>query len=76
MLNFFRSFHHNKTGFTLVELLVVIAILGILAAVVVPNVGRLTGEGRTEAMDAELHSVNSAMQTGMIENNLTQVTAY
>ena len=75
MLNFFRSFHHNKTGFTLVEL-VVIAILGILAAVVVPNVGRLTGEVRTEAMDAELHSVNSAMQTGMIENNLTQVTAY
>ena len=39
----------GEKGFTLIELLIVVAILGVLAAVVIPNVGRFIGRGESEA---------------------------
>ena len=60
----------------MVELVVVIAIIGVLAAVVVPNVLKLIDEGKTEAMQEELHRVQTAMYLGMIENEINVVTDY
>ena len=69
-----KMFKRNQKGFTLIELLVVISILGILAAVVVPNVGRFLGRGESEAAKTELHNVQTAVMAAMVDNGLSTIT--
>jgi type IV pilus assembly protein PilA len=57
----FKCMHRGEKGFTLIELLVVIAILGIIAAVVVLNIGGFFGRGKAEAANTEAHQVQTAM---------------
>ncbi len=61
----------GEKGFTLIELLIVVAILGVLAAVVIPNVGRFIGRGETEAGETELSNVQSAVVAMMVDNALS-----
>lgn len=72
---FLKRMHRESRGFTLVELLIVIAILGVLAAVVLPNVTGLVGEGQTEGAKAELVTLQTAMDTMMAKNSLSSVAA-
>jgi type IV pilus assembly protein PilA len=55
-------------------LLIVVAILGVLAAVVLPNVTGLSGEGQVEAAKAELVTVQTAVDTMMAKNRITSLT--
>jgi len=48
-----RCFKRGEKGFTLIELLIVIAILGVLAAVVIPNVVGLMGRGGLQAYETD-----------------------
>ena len=56
-----------QKGFTLIELLVVIIILGVLAAVVTLAVTRFIGKGTLEAANAELVTVQAAVESAMAE---------
>jgi type IV pilus assembly protein PilA len=52
--------HRNQRGFTLIELLIVIAILGIIAAIVVPNVAGFMTSGNLNAANTEVQNVKTA----------------
>ncbi len=69
-----RMPRRGEKGFTLIELLIVVAILGVLAAVVIPNVGRFIGRGEDEAKDTELSNIQAAVTSMMVDNSLSTLT--
>jgi len=66
-----RSFRYGEKGFTLIELLIVVAILGILAAIVLPNVGGFLRSGNLAAANTEAAAVKTAAAAFYTANNGT-----
>ena len=66
-----RISKRGQKGFTLIELLIVVAILGVLAAVIIPNVGRFIGSGEEESAETELANVQTAVVSMMVDNGLS-----
>ncbi len=64
-----------QKGFTLIEMLVVVGIIVALAAIVVPLVISFAGSGEEAAQVGEVETVQTAIQSLMVDNDLSAVTA-
>ena len=63
----------GQKGFTLIEMIVVVGIIAVLAAVIVPNIGKFIGSGEQGAKDAEFESVQTAMNAMMADSSVVLV---
>ena len=69
-----KYINHRENGFTLIELLIVIAVLGILAAVIIPNVSGFILSGKVAAANSEVLSIRTAIRAYQAENSVTYPT--
>ena len=59
----------QQHGFTLIEIMVVVVILGVLAALVAPNILGRTGDARITAAKADINSIGNALALYKLDNH-------
>lgn len=57
-----RARRHRRSGYTLTEMLVVIAIIGLIAAVLTPNLLGQLGRARTKAARLQLETISAGLE--------------
>lgn len=68
MNNFKRIKIHRMQGFTLIEIIVVVVIIGLLAAVIAPNIFGQVEEARIKKSLSDLRALESALNLYRLDN--------
>ncbi|MDH3608952.1 MAG: type II secretion system major pseudopilin GspG [Gammaproteobacteria bacterium] len=68
MNNFKRTKIHRMQGFTLIEIIVVVVIIGLLAAVIAPNIFGQVEEARIKKSLSDLRALESALNLYRLDN--------
>ena len=63
-----RARRRLAAGFTLIELMVVLVIIGVLAALIVPNVLDRTGDARVVAAKTDINNLMGALKLYKLDN--------
>jgi general secretion pathway protein G len=68
------AIHSAQKGFTLIEIMVVVVIIGVLVALIAPNMMGQTDKARVTAAAADIHSISSALQMYKLDNYVYPTT--
>jgi len=66
-----KNLIEQEAGFTLLELIVVVAVIGILAAIIVPQVSNIQGDAQLSSVKSSLASVQTALEQYKLEGDGT-----
>ena len=64
-----KRYADRSRGFTLIEIMVVMVILGLLVALVAPNIMGRGDEARVTAAEAQLRNISSALDLYRLDNS-------
>ncbi|MDA8084876.1 MAG: type II secretion system major pseudopilin GspG [Nitrospiraceae bacterium] len=70
-----KSLRRDRRGFTLIELLVVMVILGLLAAIVGPNLFRNVGKGKQSAAKTQIAMIGQALDSFKLDTGRYPTTS-
>ncbi|CAI3810336.1 Type II secretion system protein G [Pseudomonas sp. MM221] len=71
----FRASRRAQRGFTLIEIMVVVVILGVLGALVLPNVMSRPDHAKLTAARTDIQSINTALEIYRLDNGRYPSTA-
>ncbi len=61
---------NKQSGFTLIEIMVVVVILGVLGALIVPNIIGAPDEARVTAAKSDIRAISTQLETYRLHNSV------